>query len=84
MAVRSLENLKQRYNRSAPTGGPGMRPGMGGPRMGPGRGMPFAKGKPKNTKAIVKRLAGYLYPHRFRLVIVLLCMLVSTLSSLIP
>lgn len=82
MAVRSLENLKQRYNRSAPTGGPGMRPGMGGPRMGPGRGMPFAKGKPKNTKAIVKRLAGYLYPHRFRLVIVLLCMLVSTLSSL--
>lgn len=78
MAVRSLENLRRRYNRSASFQGAK----MGGPRMGPGRGMVPAKGKPKNTKAIIKRLGGYLYPHRFKLVAVILCMFLSTLSSL--
>lgn len=80
MAKRTLEELRKRYSGTvAPAkgmmGGPG-RPG------GPGRG-PRAKGKPKNTKNTIIRIFSYLKPHIFRLLAVILCMLVSTVTSLI-
>lgn len=76
MPARDLENLKKRYNRQ---GGPqkAVRK-MGG---GPGR-MPFATGKPKDTKKIAFRLLSYLKPFRARLVLVLSLMIFSTVSSL--
>ncbi|MBO5725931.1 MAG: ABC transporter ATP-binding protein, partial [Clostridia bacterium] len=44
---------------------------------------PRAKGKPKNTKQTIKRLIGYLAPHKFRLIAVAFCMLFSTITSLL-
>lgn len=37
--------------------------------------------KPKNAGAAMKRLMGYLKPYRFRLVLVIVCILVSALAS---
>lgn len=83
MAARSVEELQRRYASAAKSSGAGGR-GPGGPG-GPGghreRG-PRAKGKPKNTKATVTRLVAYIAAYRFRIVLVLLCMLISTLTSL--
>ena len=80
MAVRSLENLRKRYNRNIPAKG-GF--GMGGPKMGgPGRHATVGTGKPKDTGAIVKRLFSYIYPYRFKLVAVILFMILSTTASL--
>ncbi len=80
MAARSLQELQKRYASLGKTnqrGGPG---GPGGPR---GRGpMMRGKGKPKNSRATIRRLAGYIAAYRFRLMLVLLCMLMSTLTSL--
>ena len=89
MAGRSLENLAKRYgghHTSAPgrpggPGGPGRGPG--GPGRGPGgpgRGMPG--GKPQDTKRTVMRILSYVAIYWKRLVGALLCMLVSTASSL--
>ena len=81
--ARTLENLQKRYNKAAveKRGMGGMGGGMGGGR---GRGgMQRAVGKPKNTKAAVRRLFGYILPYRLRLIMVLLCMLGSTVASLI-
>ncbi len=78
MAARNLETLKKYYNRSAAPS----KKGMGGPRRGPGPRAPIAKGKPKNTKAIVSRLMGYIKPYKFTLILVLLFMLITTGSSL--
>ena len=50
-------------------------PGRVGPRI--------HGGKPKNAKAIIGRLFTYLRPHRFRLIVVLVCMLFTTLTSLL-
>ncbi|MBQ9780268.1 MAG: ABC transporter ATP-binding protein [Clostridia bacterium] len=74
MAARSIEELQKRYSSLGKTG----------PRRGPGpRGRgPRPKGKPKNSRATVSRLVGYIAAYRFRLIFVLLCMLVSTLTSL--
>ncbi|MBE6662322.1 MAG: ABC transporter ATP-binding protein [Ruminococcaceae bacterium] len=86
MAARTLEELQKQYSskkhaaKGGPMGGPGGRPG------GPGRGGPpgmRAHGKPKNTKKTIKRLLSYLNPYRARLVLVLVCMLFSTASSLV-
>ena len=80
MAARSLEELQKRYAALGKT--PNGR-GPGGPGGGPrGRGGPRPKGKPKDSRATIRRLAGYIAAYRFRLVIVLLCMLCSTLTSL--
>ncbi len=80
MAARSLDELTKRYASlgKTPKGGMGHGPGSGrrgGPRV---RG----KGKPKNSRATIRRLAGYIAVYRLRLVVVFLCMLGSTLSSL--
>ena len=83
MAARSLSELQKRYASLGKTGGPGGRgPGGPGPRRG-GSGGPRAKGKPKNSRATVGRLVKYIAAYRFRLVIILLCMLCSTLTTLV-
>ena len=71
--ARTLERLRTQY---------AAKPGdmMKGPRHGPpGRGM---TGKPKNTRQTISRLMGYIRQYRFRLALVLLCMLVTTVTSL--
>ena len=79
--ARTLEQLQKQYNSIASAHKPNMppvgRPGPGGPR-GAAMG-----GKPKNTKATMTRLLGYVKPYALRFVGVLLCMLVSTVTSLI-
>ena len=74
--ARTLERLKMQYAAKAPDtkrGGGSMR---GGP---PGRG---ATGKPKDAKKTARRLMGYVGRHWYRIVLVLLCMLMSTVTSL--
>ena len=83
MAARNLEELQKRYASLGKTPGgrgPGGPGGPGGPRRG-GPGM-RAKGKPQNSRATIRRLAGYIAAYRFRLIIVLLCMLCSTVTAL--
>ena len=81
MAKRNLQDLQKQYAKSSHgpggPGGHGPRGGGPGPR---GRGM---GGKPKNTKTTIVRLLGYLRPHVPALVLVLICMLASTVTSLI-
>ena len=75
--ARNLQQLQNQYSRAS--GNETMR---GGPMGGPPRGRRM-KGKPKNTKATVKRLLSYVGRYKFRLILVLFCMLVTTLSSLL-
>lgn len=82
--ARSLEQLRARYSSSGQTKPAG---GMMGGRRGPGPGGPgprgMAKGKPKNTRRTVGRLFSYVRPYTVNLIFVLLCMLVSTFTSLV-
>ena len=81
MAKRNLESLQKQYAKSShggPGGPGGPRGGGGGPRGGRGMG-----GKPKNTKTTIVRLLAYLKPHTWALILVLICMLASTVTSLI-
>lgn len=79
MAKRTLENLQQRYNKVAPgkrrgmMGGGGRRRGRGGENTG----------KPKNTSATIKRIWSYVSKYKARLVLILICMLCSTCTSLV-
>ena len=84
MAARTLEALQKQYgSKKVKSGGmPPMGPGRG-PGRGPGGPGMRAHGKPKNTKAAVKRLLSYLSPYRARLILVFVCMLFSTASSLV-
>ena len=85
MAARTLEELQKQYNGKPHEPKRGMpMPGPRGP-MGRGPMGPRGKqgGKPKNTRATMKRLFSYLIPYRFRLLLVLLCMLLNTASSLL-
>ena len=80
--ARTLEQLQKQYNSIAAAHKPTMPPmgrpgGPGGPR---GAGM---SGKPKNTKATMTRLLTYIRPYALRFIGVLLCMLASTVTSLI-
>ncbi len=80
--ARTLEQLQKQYNSAAKAQKPGMPP-MGGPRGGPGpRGMGMS-GKPKDTKRTMGRLLSYMRPYAGRFMAVLLCMLTSTVTSLI-
>lgn len=79
--ARNLEALQKQYNSAATDHrrGPGRGPGPG---HGPGgRGM--GGGKPKNTSKTIKRLLGYVSKYKFRLIIVLFCMLANTVTSLL-
>ncbi|MBQ7499591.1 MAG: ABC transporter ATP-binding protein [Clostridia bacterium] len=77
---RNLEQLRKQYN-SAAADPKRMMPGHG-PRRGgpPGMGM---KGKPKNTRNTIRRIVGYMSGSLGRFAVVLICMLVSTVTSLI-
>ncbi len=78
--MRTLDELQKQYNKGAAGGKRPMGFG-GGPR---GRhGGPGMKGKPKNLKSTVKRLMSYVGMYKFRLLLVLFCMLFTTVSSLI-
>lgn len=74
MAKRTLENLQRQYNQAATDGKKAP--------MGHGRGQ-RAHGKPKNMGATVKRLWSYVSRYKLRLVLVVFCMLFSTMTSLI-
>ena len=78
---RNLQELRKQYN-SSNAKGPEKRPGGGGPRGGPGA-MRGATGKPKDAKKTLSRLIAYSKGYRGRILAVLLCMLVSTVTSLI-
>lgn len=78
MAKRTLEDLQRQYNQKAAAEKRGMPMGPRG-----GRGGPMPHGKPKNTGATVKRLWSYVSVYKLRLALVVLCMMVSTLTSLI-
>ena len=72
--ARTLERLRKQY---------AAKPGdmqQKGPRQGPpGRGM---TGKPKNAGQTIRRLMSYVSRYWYKLVLVLLCMLVTTVTSL--
>ena len=72
---RNLEQLRKQYNSAAASG---VKKDMPGGR----RGNMGLTGKPKDAKATIRRLLTYLKPYRLLLVVVLLCMLVSTVTSL--
>jgi ATP-binding cassette subfamily B protein len=78
MAKRTLSDLQKQYNQSAASG----KPQMPGPGPRGGRG-PGGHGKPKNTGAVIKRLWSYVSKYKFRLVLVVFCMMFSTVTSLI-
>ena len=73
--ARNLEELKKQYN--SVSHGTSLRGGR--PGRGPG---PRAKGKPKNTKNTIKRILNYVGKYKLRLVLVFLCMMLTTVSSL--
>ena len=72
--ARTLEELKKQYN--SVSHGMSLR---GMPGRGPG---PRAKGKPKDLRKTVARLLSYVGKYKLRLVLVLLCMMLTTVSSL--
>lgn len=79
MSVRSLEKLQKQYAREVKQSkhGPGRGPGPGPRRQGGGGG------KPKNTAKTVKRMLSYVGDYKLHLIVVLFCMLLSTLTSLL-
>ena len=76
--ARDLKELQKRYNSATSNikGGPA-RPRGRGPRGA------RATGKPKNTKATIKRILSYVSNQKLRLLFVAICMLISTVSQLI-
>ncbi len=82
MAGRSLTELQKQYssNVKATSNRPMMRPPGPGRGSGPRGGM---GGKPKNTKQTIFRLLSYFKTHIPKLILVLFCMLFSTVTSLI-
>lgn len=80
MAGRSLEELQKRYNNSPASK---KAPGFGPPGRPPRRGPGGPKGKPGHAKETVKRLWSYISCFKLRLFFVILCMLCSTLTSLV-
>lgn len=78
--ARTLEELQSSYTSDTAQKGRGMMRRGPGPRGGPGmRG----GGKPKNAGKIIRRLLAYMKPYRFRLVLVIFCMLFSTAAALV-
>ena len=77
--ARSIDELKKQYNSTAKGGAP-KRMGMGGGR---GPGNMGGTGKPKNAGKTIARIFSYMRGHRYKFVLVLVCMLVNTLFSLI-
>ena len=76
---RNLDQLRMQYNSSATEQ---RSRGPGGPRGG-GPGVRGATGKPKDTKKTLSRMLGYAKGYTGRIIAVLLCMMLSTVTSLI-
>ena len=81
--ARNLNELQKQYSSSRTVG-----PRMGGPGRGPGgprgrRGGAGGGGKPKNASKTIGRLLSYVGNYKYLFIVVLLCMLVSTITSLI-
>lgn len=72
-----MESLKHRYGREVAAPKRGMEHGPGGP--GGGR---MAKGTPKNSKATIKRLMGYLNEDKSKMMLAFFCVIVNTVASL--
>lgn len=70
--------MSEQNRNAAPRKGPGMGPGPGGPG---GMGMPVVKAK--NFKATFKRLAGYLAPYKYHLLVVLITAILSTVFNIL-
>lgn len=81
--ARTLEQLRNQYN-SQSSKGPG-GPGGRGPGRGPGggRGRGPMTGKPKDAKKTIGRLLGYMKGYGGYFTAVIICMLVSTVTSLV-
>ncbi len=79
MSVRTLEELKKQYNSASSQRTQGGHRGPGGP----GGGAMRSRSKPKNVKGTVKRLFSYISKYKKQMVVVLLCMALSTGSSLV-
>ncbi len=77
--ARNLKALQKQYSSASPASG-GMRGGPGG-RRGP-RGMGSGV-KPKDAAKTVGRLLGYIGNYKYMFIVVLFCMLISTVTSLI-
>ena len=75
---RRMESLKHRYGREVAAPKRGMGHGPGGP--GGGR---MAKGTPKNSKATIKRLMGYLNEDKSKMMLAFFCVIVNTIASLV-
>ncbi len=76
--MRSLEQLKSRYNSTSST------KKQATPHAGPGRRFdPSMRGKPKDVKRTVKRLLSYVGKYKFTLITVLICMLFTAVTSLL-
>ena len=74
--ARNIAQLRKQYN--SVSHGESLR---GGPGGGPPRGR-RASGKPKKMGVTVKRLLSYVGKYKFRLMLVFLCMILTTVSSL--
>ena len=74
--ARNINELRARYNSAAKQSArQGPMIGRGGPRRG--------QGKPKDMKKTVKRLLQYVGKHKFKLALVFICMLFTTVTSLL-
>lgn len=80
MAKRTLQDLQRQYCFTVADSNKKQMPV--GPR-GRGPGGPRPTGKPKNTSETIKRLWSYVSSYKLSLVLVVACMLISTVSSLI-
>lgn len=72
--ARSLKELQAQYNKAA----------LPGQKAGGGRGGPriMNAGKVKNAGKTIKRILSYLSPYKLHIVLVLICMLISQITSL--
>ena len=69
--ARSIETLRKQYNTAAAPSG-----------RGPMAATNAFKGKPKHSKETIARIFSYVGKYRYRLVLVVLCMILSTGASL--
>ena len=74
---RTLEQLQKQYNNSSSINGPGKH------RGGPGGRFQHSKGKPKDVKKTIARILKYMDGFKLRFVAVLICMLISTITTLL-
>lgn len=84
MSARTLEELQKQYSSSLPAKNKAMMPPPGRGGGGGGRGPQImGHGKPKNTRHTLSRLMAYFGKHWAKFLVVLFCMLASTVTSLI-